>query len=104
MHWEDPGLACLISLPDDTWQASGVCSAVALQRPSEQPAPTLRRTDLTGRRVLVVEDEALTALALQRLLENAGYAVLGPVGRVEDALDLLRSGPPDAAILEVNLF
>ena len=30
--------------------------------------------------------------------------VLGPVGRVEDALDLLRSGPPDAAVLDVNLF
>jgi CheY-like chemotaxis protein len=58
----------------------------------------------TGRRVLVVEDEALTAMALQQLLEDAGYIVLGPVGRVEDALDLLRSGPPDAAILDVNLF
>lgn len=57
-----------------------------------------------GRRVLVVEDEALTAMAIQMLLEDAGYAVLGPVGRVEDALDLLRSGPPDAAVLDVNLF
>jgi CheY-like chemotaxis protein len=47
----------------------------------------------------VVEDEALTAMALQQLLEDAGYIVLGPVGRVEDALDLLRSGPLDAAIL-----
>ena len=54
--------------------------------------------------MLVVEDEALTALALQSLLERAGYVVLGPVGRVEDALDLLRSGPPDAAVLDVNLF
>ena len=54
--------------------------------------------------MLVVEDEALTAMALQQLLEDAGYIVLGPVGRVEDALDLLRSGPPDAAVLDVNLF
>src|SRR3954465_15991594 len=58
----------------------------------------------SGRRVLVVEDEGLTAMALQQLLEDAGYIVLGPVGRVEDALDLLRSGPPDAAVLDVNLF
>jgi DNA-binding response OmpR family regulator len=54
--------------------------------------------------VLVVEDEALTAMALQTLLEDAGYRVLGPVARVEDALDLLRSGRPDAAVLDVNLF
>ena len=32
-----------------------------------------------GRRVLVVEDEALTAMALQQLLEDAGYVVLGPI-------------------------
>lgn len=58
----------------------------------------------SGRRVLIVEDEALTALAVQALLESAGYVVLGPVGRVEDALELLRSGPPDAAVLDINLF
>ena len=104
MHWDDPGLACLIILPDATWQGSGVRDAAPLREAAAQPAPILRKPGSTRRRVLVVEDEALTALALQSLLEHAGYTVLGPVGRVEDALDLLRSGPPDAAVLDVNLF
>ena len=34
--------------------------------------------------MLVVEDEALTALSLQQVLEDAGFDVLGPVA---DALD-----------------
>ena len=98
--WPPSGLFCQLSIPGDTWQASGVTEIPALsviKPPIQLPAHV-------GRRVLVVEDEALTAMALQQLLEDAGYVVLGPVGRVEDALDLLRSGPPDAAILDVNLF
>jgi DNA-binding response OmpR family regulator len=30
--------------------------------------------------------------------------VLGPVARVQDALDLARAARPDAAVLDVNLF
>jgi len=98
--WLAASLFCHLSIPSDTWQASGVMEAIPLgiiKAPIHVPAHA-------GRRVLVVEDEALTAMALQQLLEGAGYIVLGPVGRVEDALDLLRSGPPDAAVLDVNLF
>jgi PAS domain S-box-containing protein len=82
--WLEDGLFCQLSLPGDTWQTSGVAESVV--------------------RDIVKPPEALTAMALQQLLEDAGYIVLGPVGRVEDALDLLRSGPPDAAVLDVNLF
>jgi CheY-like chemotaxis protein len=98
--WLPDGLFCHLSIPGDTWQASGVTESISvgiIKPPIQLPAHA-------GRRVLVVEDEALTAMALQQLLEEAGYIVLGPVGRVEDALDLLRSGPPDAAVLDVNLF
>ena len=98
--WLQDGLFCQLSLPGDTWQTSGVAEPVIqgiVKPPAQMPGHP-------GRRVLVVEDEALTAMALQQLLEDAGYIVLGPVGRVEDALDLLRSGPPDAAVLDVNLF
>ena len=98
--WLPEGLLCLISLPADIWQASGVRDTA----PAATAAATTPLPVSPGRRILVVEDEALTALAVQTLLENAGYVVLGPVGRVEDALDLLRSGPPDAAVLDVNLF
>lgn len=60
--------------------------------------------DLTGSLVvLVVEDEFMIALDLQMMLEEQGYDVLGPVGRVEQALSLLNGQPPDAAVLDLNL-
>jgi PAS domain S-box-containing protein len=96
--WRAEGLACRLALPADTWQVSGVSD----MPPTPQHGP--RQAAAAGHRVLVVEDEALTALALKDLLEGAGFHVLGPAARVEEALDLLRSGRPDAAVLDVNLF
>jgi DNA-binding response OmpR family regulator len=56
-----------------------------------------------GRRVLIVEDEALVAMELEALLRQAGWDVLGPVGRVDMALALIDQQRPDAALLDLNL-
>ena len=54
--------------------------------------------------VLVVEDEALIAMDLQALLEDAGYRVLGPANSPAAAFALLENGnDPDVALLDVNL-
>ena len=59
---------------------------------------------LTGRRILVVEDEYFLADELDRAVEAAGAVVIGPVPSVEAALDLLvGEEAPDAAVLDVNL-
>ena len=59
---------------------------------------------LTGRRVLIVEDEWLVASETGRLLAAAGAEVLGPTGTVDDAFQLLRSaGPVDAVLLDIDL-
>src|SRR3954463_7544686 len=55
------------------------------------------------RRILVVEDEALIAMDLERIVRCAGCEVLGPVGRAEEALRLAAGGRPDAAILDIKL-
>ena len=62
--------------------------------------------DVRGRRILVVEDEYMLAEDLRLELEDAGAVVLGPAPSVADALALLadaEGGPPDAAILDLNL-
>ena len=56
-----------------------------------------------GRRVLVVEDEALVAFELAGALEQAGFAVVGPVARVDQALDLIEAPGCDCAVLDINL-
>src|SRR3712207_5930164 len=59
---------------------------------------------LSGRRILVVEDEYMMADDLRRDLEKVGVEVVGPVPSVADALKLLaQAGTLDGAILDVNL-
>ncbi|MDK4740287.1 response regulator (plasmid) [Rhizobium sp. CB3171] len=61
------------------------------------------REDVRGNLVLIVEDEFFIAMELREALIEGGFRVLGPVGSVEDALDLLQDERPDAAVLDVNL-
>lgn len=59
---------------------------------------------LSGRRVLLVEDEFLIASDLAQLLRQQGAEVLGPAATVRSALDLLQqAAAPDGAVLDVNL-
>lgn len=59
--------------------------------------------DTPVRRILVVEDEALVAMLVEDALEEAGFAVIGPVRSVAQALDALETEQPDAAVLDLNL-
>lgn len=56
-----------------------------------------------GKRVLVVEDEALIAMELGERLSELGYQVVGPALTFEDADQLIASETPDAALLDANL-
>ena len=58
---------------------------------------------MAGKRVLVAEDEYFIAKSLVRDLVKAGADVVGPVATVAEALDLVRSGPLDGAVLDINL-
>ena len=62
------------------------------------PSPPAHRTS-----VLLLEDEALIAVALQDDLEEAGYEVAGPFAACLDALAWLESNKPDLAILDTVL-
>jgi CheY-like chemotaxis protein len=58
---------------------------------------------LSGRRVLVVEDEVLVAWLLEDMLTDLGCAVVGPVARVNQALAMIDAAAFDAAVLDINL-
>ncbi|MES2814304.1 MAG: response regulator [Pseudomonadota bacterium] len=58
---------------------------------------------LTGRRILVVEDEFLIASVLCDMLEDSGAVVLGPAATVAEAMQMLHDNPVDAALLDMNL-
>jgi CheY-like chemotaxis protein len=57
----------------------------------------------SGRRILLVEDEALLAELLEDMLADLGCVVVGPAARVAQALALIASEAIDAALLDINL-
>lgn len=99
---------------EQTWRPQGLkvkldIVAGAQPRPAESaPAyrPGLSTDDgpaLRDQRVLVVEDEAVVAMELARVLTAAGAKVIGPAGTIEEAMDLLDGHSIDRALLDVNL-
>lgn len=60
-------------------------------------------TDLTGRRILVLEEHEPVAVVLAAILKNLGYEMVGPASRIDDAIALAISEPIDAAILDVAI-
>lgn len=58
---------------------------------------------LKGKRVLVVEDEALIAVMVEDMLVEMGSEVVGPAATIEAALALALAEALDAAVLDVNV-
>jgi CheY-like chemotaxis protein len=58
---------------------------------------------LTGRRVLVVEDESLVAMLLETILEDMGCTPVGPAANIDDGLKMANDEQLDAALLDVNV-
>lgn len=62
-----------------------------------------RTSALAGVRVVIVEDEAMLALALEDTLGEMGCHVVGAANRLVSALPLVADAAFDLAILDVNL-
>lgn len=64
----------------------------------------MAEVSLQGRRILVVEDEYMLADELRAELQDVEAIVIGPVGQLDAATDLINAEPRiDGAILDVNL-
>lgn len=103
LEWAPTGIACRIAFPL-VGNASGDRPTLAPEADDPaSPPPIGEAVTLEGKRVLILEDEALIALTLMDAVRELGCTVIGPASTVAAALDLVGQSPPDLAILDVNL-
>jgi len=97
-EWAPTGMQCTLAIPLDhsagTRESKLASNGADGARPSPSPS---------GRRVLLVEDEALVAMMIQECLTESGHSVIGPISRAADALQAAKEIDYDAAILDINL-
>jgi CheY-like chemotaxis protein len=60
-------------------------------------------TPKTRCRVLIVEDEAAISILIEDMLVDFGTEIVGPAGRMEDAIRMAREADIDLAVLDINL-
>jgi DNA-binding response OmpR family regulator len=58
---------------------------------------------LEGCRILLVEDDAMIALAVETMLQESGCAVIGPLASLQAATAALAEQQPDCAVLDIGL-
>jgi two-component sensor histidine kinase len=98
LTWRPQGLKVRLDILKGALPRAAESTPVYRPGLSIEDSPALR-----DQRVLVVEDEAVVAMELTRVLTAAGAKVVGPVGTIEEALILLDDQPIDRAVLDVNL-
>jgi two-component sensor histidine kinase/DNA-binding response OmpR family regulator len=100
-EWQRKGLCCTIVLPRTNTLLAGLPATSSLSaNPTDEPA---RPQPLGGRRVLVVEDEALVAMMMKEMLVELDFEVVGPFGNLGDAAAGLLVDGIAAAVLDVNV-
>lgn len=63
-----------------------------------------QRPSLDGLRVLIVEDDYILALDLERAVRDLGCEVLETFATASQAMDFLRQNRPDLVLLDVALY
>lgn len=58
---------------------------------------------MTGRRILVVEDEMIVQLHLGRIVEEQGHVLVGAASSMEEALHVARNEHPELVLMDIHL-
>jgi two-component sensor histidine kinase len=106
VHYGAEGLTCEITLPlQDERSESRTAVATKNARKTFWNDRGLknRAVDLSGKRVLLIEDEPLVAMEMESELSSLGLEVIGPAAHVDSAKQLIADNVFEAALVDVNL-
>jgi two-component sensor histidine kinase len=101
-NWHDGGLHCAFSIPRGE-KIEQPLAARQERADDKTHMPAGRKFIVAGKRVMIVEDEALVAMVESDALAELGYKVVGPFSRPAEALAAVKIGDIAAAILDINL-
>jgi PAS domain S-box-containing protein len=96
--WRPHGMRCSLSIP-----RREVLKTQEPRKARKADDNGVKKLSASGRRVLLVEDEALVAMMIQDFLTESGHSVIGPISRASEAVEAARASDYDAAILDINL-
>jgi PAS domain S-box-containing protein len=99
--WRPEGMQCELSIP----LCKGIASLGRASNGKREHDYTSAEPEfvMAGGRILVVEDEALVALAVSEHLVEMGFSIVGPFSRLSQAMNAVKNNSIDAAILDINL-
>ena len=100
--WGRDGLHCTLSVPLDGKLKPAERANGGQPTPLREQAVAVPQI-LVGNRLLLVEDEALVAMALKDMLTELGFEVVGAFNKVTEALAVVTNQDVNAAVLDVNL-
>ncbi|MEL7834033.1 response regulator [Fodinibius sp. Rm-B-1B1-1] len=58
---------------------------------------------MKSKKVLIVEDEMIIAMLIERMVKNLGHEVLGKVSTGQDAIDVALGQHPDLILMDIRL-
>jgi DNA-binding response OmpR family regulator len=93
-------------MTDSTHEGSllaGIQPDAYTAQPSAAPARDGEDSILSGKKVLIVEDEAIISFLLEDMVTSLGCEDITLAGNVKNALAQIDAAQPEAAILDVNL-
>ena len=100
--WHPEGLRFTLSTP--LGKTTKLPESVASRHwTSEKDEGALLAKVVRGNRLLLVEDEALVGMMMTDILTEIGFHVIGPFGKVSDAMAAITHVEFHAAVLDVNL-
>jgi two-component sensor histidine kinase/AmiR/NasT family two-component response regulator len=99
--WQPGGLAFAMSI--SVGDESSASKAQARKRRSSTESRRGNGAAVKSGRILLVEDEALVGMMMTDFLRDIGFHVVGPFGRVSEAIDAIGKEQLQAAVLDINL-
>jgi len=99
VEWPASGLHLTAKIPASGYRhdLTPAVSSSRILEAAKAPAPVRRG------RLILVEDEALIAMAIAHDLQQLGWDIVGTAATLDEAFRLVDAARPDVAVLDINL-